>query len=139
MRGAGRGAAGNLAVRFLYPVRNEAELNAGLVAAKAAAPSDRDFRPGSHFRIAIDRGFSVRTAGGSSGSGSFVEDGLPGFDGPNNALPMPVSPTSGTHPQGASRRSPIECPRYELAVNLKTAKRLGITIHVVRLARQGDP
>lgn len=134
-RAASEAAAGNLAVRVLYyPVRNEAELNAALVAAKAAgAEAIVAFPDGVTFpnRSAIAE-FSVRNRlPVVAGWASFVEAGCLLSYGPNQrASYARVAYFVDRIIKGANPADlPIELPSVvELAVNLKTAKTLGITI-----------
>lgn len=134
-RTASEAAAEKLAIRVLYyPVRNEAELSAALVAAKASgAEAIVAFPDGVTIpnRSAIAE-FSVRNRMPVvAGWASFVEAGCLLSYGPNQRSSYARAAyfvdriLKGANPADL----PIELPSVvEMAVNLKTAAALGITI-----------
>ena len=134
-RAASEAAAQKLDIRVLYyPVRNRAELDAALVAAKAAgAEAIVAFPDGvtNPNRSAIVE-FSLRNRiPAVAGWASFVEAGCLLSYGPNQrASYARVAYFVDRIIKGANPGDlPIELPSVvELAVNLKTAKALGMTI-----------
>lgn len=134
-RAASEAAAEKLAVRVLYyPVRNAAELNAALTAAKAAgAEAIVAFPDGvtSPNRSAIAE-FSMRNRlPAVAGWASFVDAGCLLSYGPNQRASYARAAyfvdriIKGANPADL----PVELPSVvELAVNLKTAKAIGLTI-----------